>query len=319
MMVPVMMNMNGTASMMGQGTAYNMPGMGIQPTPGSSSSNTNTFPSTAESAATAYSSIVSISASSTIPPKPSSQQRPMVQSQPVQQPTPYQVTSQPQQNQPPGQDSRNAPIAAPSGETTSFQRQKRQQQIVAQLRNHYLERQSQPISRAPSQDAGASVQHQQRIVAERSHSNVSIPTAANTSGEGGPTPQNPMAASGNQPAPSRGFEVALATALSNLRGGRTDSEEEQQLPQQQQEQQQVQTVPGMAVAAELSHNASTSDHAAALGSAIVFNPMSNPTASAPNSSVVITDNATSRDADNVDGTLSSVECVDNQKKDTHAS
>ena len=289
-----MMNMNGTSTIMGQGTAVNMPGMGIQTMSASSSSNTNPFPSATPSAATAYTSIGNVSSSNPIPPKPSPQQRPIHQAQPMQQPIPHEVTSQQQQNPPPRQTTTNGPTAAPSSGPSHFQQQKGQQQMVVQPSNHYLERHSQPMSRAPSQDPGASgqQQQQQQLVGERSQPKLLASSPANAAKEGALIPQNPVAESRNTSAPSRVFEVALATALSNLRGGRTDDEEDQQQSQQQQAASRV------AVTSELSHNSSTSDHAAALGSAIVPNPMLN---LAPNPSAMVAASTNSTCTDNVDG------------------
>ena len=276
----MMVNAKGQAMIIGQTQECNMSGIVMQ--------------HITQGTATTSSSIGSTSSSNIIFQKPSSQQQPNSTDLPVQQYIPYQIASQ-------------EPVkSSPSNSTTQHHHQQRQQKLAVQLQHQYLQRQSQPMpystSNATSQGSSAPVQQQKQIVIEQQHSNNSAKIVANVNSEASSAAEHSLTETGKQPqvSPTSGvFAVALAAALSNLRSGKGDS-------QDQQHEQPIHTPPP----SELLHNASTFDHAAALGTAIAASPVVDTvaqTSNPANSTAAVTTLADSNNTDNPISTVTHTE------------
>lgn len=319
-MVPVMMNMNGTADIMGQAAAT-LPNTMMQSMVTPAQSNTRgpmncnttntTYPPTTERATTSAPAAgmatqqppqqsaqpvqYQDSYEVTLQPQEQRQQEQLQQEQPQQQ---HPQQQQPQQQHPQQQQQQqcaglrslrqgnvNTNIVIPNQPTPIRQQQR---QMVVQLQQQHLQRQSQPKSHAVTSNnstESAQQQRQENHVEHVQHTDSSVPLPAPAAtADTISTPDSarlPVAAkqeAQKQAQSPGGFAVALAAALSDLRNAKTGplpaGKEQQQNHDRHQQPGGQRSEPSSqhTTASMFQQGASSSAHAAALGSAIAPSP-----------------------------------------------
>ena len=196
---------------------------------GSSSNTTTTVPPTAQSPATpaAPSSLGDTRLSA----QPSQNQNPPRTAQQVQSQqncaslqTALQQQQQPTHVAPPSTDNGTVTYSTASGTTPTLEQQ-RQQQVVQQLRQQYLQRQSQPI--VPDSPLQQHQQQPHRLIPERTRLGYSTALAVSETKDQQDQTNTPVGGP---------FAVALAAALSNMRNG-TPVDSSRQQEKQEEEQQ----------------------------------------------------------------------------------